>query len=832
MLKKIKTITVCPLYKFRGPETKRISMKKYFRQFLFVVVLIVPSISSAEDFVIEDIRVDGLQRVSASSVFSVFPLDVGDDVGPNDMAAAMRVLFKTGNFQDIKLVREGDVLVIQVRERPSISEINIDGNETIETESLLEGLSQAGLSVGSVFKRSTLDRVKLELERQYVAQGRYGAKVETNIKPLPRNRIMLDINISEGEVASIVGIEIIGNEAFSDEDLADELKLKETNMLSFFTDDDQYSREKLSGDLEVLHSYYMDRGYIGFHVESQVTVTPDKSKVYINLNLSEGDKFTVGEVKLSGDFDVPEEELKKLLVVQEGQTFSRQLVTLTSELITKRLGNDGYTFANVNGVPDVDKASKTVDITFFVDPGSRVYVNRINFKGNTKTRDSVLRREMRQMESEWASGEDIEQSKVRLERLGYFKTVDVQTPRVAGVSDQIDVEYTVEEQASGSLGASLGYQQGTGFVFGANVSQTNFLGTGNRVSFSLNHSDIRDNYSFSFLDPYFTLDGVSRGFSVFYRKTNYDDLSDFSNWATNVFGGNVTFGYPISDTDRLNYSLGYENTEVLASSSSPQEAWNLVNYDTVSGGTQSAREDAFIVSGGWSSNTLNRGVFATKGTSQNLTLEVAIPGSNLEYYKMYYTGQIYVPLGKSWVFHARTTLGYGDGYAGTGDLPFYDYYYAGGFGTIRGFEERTLGPRATPNSEEIAAAYDAGFANGGGVAGGTAAVNNLRSGMDAIGGNLLTVGSLELIFPIPLLKDKRAFRTLFFIDGGNVFATKKDTDNQYIEAFSPENMRYSVGVGFSWVTAIGPLTFCLAKALNTQDGDKTQAFQFTLGQPL
>ena len=766
------------------------------------------STANADSFTIKDIRIEGLQRISAGAVFNVLPLRVGDQVDEDALARSARILFKTGNFQDIGLFEENNILIVRVSERPSIASIELDGNKSIETENLMEGLSQAGLSEGSVFQRATLDRLKVELERQYISQGRYGARVEPKVKPLPRNRVSIHIEIKEGDVATISGVNIVGNTVFSDEVLQDEFDLKKSHMFSFFKGDDKYSREKLSGDLEKLTSYYQDRGYVNFRVEStQVTVTPSKSEVYITVNVSEGERHTVNEVKLSGDLKVPEADLRRLLLIRPGQTFSRQLVTTTNELISKRLGNEGYTFANVNGVPSLTPGKEnSVDITFYVDAGTRVYVRRINFFGNTKTRDEVLRREMRQMEGAWASGQQIENSKVRLERLGFFKGVTVETPRVPGEDDQIDVNYSVEEQPSGSIGASVGYQQGTGFVFGANLTQTNFLGTGNRVSLAANRSDIRDSLSFSFTDPYYTIDGVSRGWSLFYQATDISDDDVISNWASDRLGGNVNFGYPTSDISRINFGIGFENVEVYASQLSPLQVMELVGYnleDFLNG--ESTQSDTFVnfpLTASWSISTLNRGVFATRGSSHTVSGQVTVPGSDLHYYKLNYVAQKYFPITNDWVLRLRSDLGFADGYGNDDKVPFYEHYYAGGFGSVRGYEDRSLGPR------EIQSPLDFGSER-------------------AIGGNLLVEGSAEFIFPMPFVKDKRSFRTMFFIDAGNVF----DTHRKEEYGFEADELRMSAGVALSWITGIGPLSFSLSKALNDQPGDDVQSFQFSLGQP-
>jgi len=463
---------------------------------LSAATLLSPIAVKAETFTLSDIRINGLQRVSAGSVFAALPLDIGSAVDDKSLAEASRALFKTGFFEDIELGRDGNVLVINLTERPTISSIELSGNKAIKSEDLLKGLAQAGLSEGEIFQRATLEGLRNELQRQYVAQGRYSAEVQTEVVSQPRNRVSLKVNIKEGSVANIVHINVVGNNAFPTDDLVDLFELKTTNWLSFFRNDDKYSREKLSGDLERLRSYYLDRGYIHMDIRStQVSISPDKKNVYITVNIDEGEQFHVSEVKLAGDLKLPEEELRKLLLVQPGQIFSRQVMTLSSDLITRRLGNEGYTFANVSGMPLTDDNAKTVALTFYVEPGKRAYVSRINFRGNTKTSDEVLRREMRQMEGGWASTYLIDQSKLRLERLGFFKEVNVETVPVPGADDQVDVNYTVEEQPSGSISASIGFAQNAGLILGGSLSQSNFLGSGNRVSIGLTRSEYQQRYS-------------------------------------------------------------------------------------------------------------------------------------------------------------------------------------------------------------------------------------------------------------------------------------------------------------------------------------------------
>ncbi|MBX9756469.1 MAG: outer membrane protein assembly factor BamA [Pseudomonadaceae bacterium] len=780
----------------------------------------------AESFTVSDIRVNGLQRVSAGSVFGALPVNVGEKVDDRQLVEATRALFKTGFFQDIQLGRDGDVLVVSVVERPSISGIEIEGNKAIKTEDLLKGLTQSGLAEGEIFQRATLEGVRNELHRQYVSQGRYSAEIEAEVVPQPRNRVALKININEGSVAAIQHINVVGNSVFTDEDLGDLFELKTTNWLSFFKSDDKYSREKLSGDLERLRSYYLDRGYIHMDITStQVSITPDKQHVYITVNVDEGDKYTVSDVKLSGDLKVPEQELKALLLVQPGQVFSRKLMTTTSELLTRRLGNDGYTFANVNGIPEANDDNNTVAITFVVDPAKRAYVNRINFRGNTKTEDEVLRREMRQMEDGWASTYLIDQSKVRLERLGYFKEVNVETPKVPGSDDLVDVNYSVEEQASGSITASVGFAQNAGLILGGSISQNNFLGTGNKVNFGVTRSEYQSAVNFGFVDPYWTVDGVSLGYNAFFRKTDFDNLNtNVSSYAIDSKGVGATIGYPLTETSRLTYGLTVQQDDLSTGSYTVQQIQDFIDQE---GGNFTN----FKASVGWSDSTLNKGVLATRGSSQSVVLQATVPGSDLSFFKLDYRGQVFKPLTQATTLRFHTELGYGDGYGSSNGLPFYENYYAGGFGSVRGFQDSSLGPRSTPSR-----AYPNQPANSPANVNGYNPATGIYTDPDQdplpFGGNVLVQGGAELLFPLPFIKDQSSLRTSLFVDVGNVFQTNCDSTYETGECQSPDlgELAISTGVGLTWITGFGPLSFSLAAPIKKPDNAETQIFQFSLGQ--
>ncbi|WP_210397014.1 outer membrane protein assembly factor BamA [Motiliproteus sediminis] len=755
----------------------------------------------AAPFQVSDIRVDGLQRIDLGAVLRAFAVDIGEEVDEFRLARASKSLFATGYFNDIQLYRDGSVLVVKVLERPALSKIEIDGNKALETDALMDGLKNMGLAEGEVFQRAALERIRLELLRLYAAQGRYGAQIESELNELPENRLGLKINIREGKPATIQHINVVGNQVFSDEILESLFELEVSGFWSFFGNEDRYSREKLSGDLERLRSYYLDRGYINFKVEStEVSLTPDRNQVYITVSISEGEQFQFGSFDLVGDLVIPREELAAAVVVKQGDTFSRRLMVRSSDQIIRMLGDAGFLQANVNPVPAIDEANKRVDIKFFVDPGRRIYVRRIDFRGNTTTADDVLRREMRQMEGGWASTDKMEKSKQRLERLGYFSAVNLETSPVPGSDDQIDLEYSVTEQLSGNLAASIGFSQSSGLILAASIAQENFLGTGKSVSFSISNSDTDTEYSFRYTDPYYTVDGVSRGFNVYYRKQDFDE-DDLSDYNLDSYGGSVSFGYPIDEYQRLNFSAGFENLQIKIGdpASVPQE---ILDFVAIEG----SEYDQVLLTGSWSDNHLNRGMLATDGYSQSLSLEMGAPGSDLNYYKLRYRGQRYLPLTDShrWALSFKTQLGFGDSFGDTSEMPFFKNFYAGGFSTVRGFKNNSLGPRSTPDS----------FGE-----------------RDPLGGNVLITGSAELIFPLPWVEDTTSLRTLLFVDMGSVFDTKCSVSNPgCTDQVRVKDMSAAAGVGLSWLTFIGPMSFTLARPLKEQEFDETETFQFSLGR--
>ena len=767
------------------------------RLFLPLLLCLCPVFATAEVFQIEDIRLDGLQRVSAGTVFASLPVHAGELIDDEGIRIAVRGLFKTGYFDDISIAREGNVLVVSLKERPAVAEINIDGNKAIETPDLLNALRDSGLAEGQIFRQTVLEGMSQELRRQYVSQGRYGASVVSNIEILPRNRVAVNLTIDEGQVASVKHINVVGNSAYDDETLLKLFELKTGNLLSWIFNDDKYSREKLSGDLERIESWYLDRGYLKFAIDStQVAISADRNAVFVTVNISEGDVYTVGEVELAGELIIPEEYLRLLILTRPGMTFSQVLMTSSNDVIIRRLGADGYTFAEVEGYTELDDEKKTAKVTYYVTPGKRSYVRRIEFRGNTKTDGDVLRREMRQMEGASASNTLLEHSKVRLERLSYFKQVDMETREVPGTDDQLDVFYTVEEQPSGSIGASLGIAQGSGIILGGNVSESNFFGTGNSVSLGLSSSSYRDSASLSFNNPYFTKDGVSAGYRMSYTSTDYGEY-DVADYTTDSFSTGVSFGYPLSETSRISIGFGFEKLEIDVGLFPTLEirqflAENGDNYNM------------YTTNLNWTQSTLNRGVLATRGASQRAGVEFSTPIGDMEYLKFSYSAQYFHPLTRSLTLHLKSDLGYGIGLGDTDRLPFFKNYYGGGFGSVRGFKRNTLGPQDTPFP---------GFDDS-----------------DAFGGNLKITGTAEIIFPVPFMTDNRSVQAAFFVDAGNIFDT--DCSKTQTNCFKPEagELRYSVGIGGTWLSGFGPITVALARGMNDSEYDETEFFQFSLGQ--
>lgn len=743
---------------------------------------------ASDEFTISDIRVDGLERISAGTVFTYLPVQKGDRINRSRSAEALRALYRTGFFKDVRLDRQGDILVITVRERPAISKIDIIGNKDIKTEELQKGLTNIGLAEGETFDQLNVERVTQELTRQYNNRGKYNVKITPSVKELDRNRVSVTLTIAEGKAAKIRHINVVGNETFTDEEIREEFELDTTNWLSWYRRDDQYSREKLSGDLEKLRAFYLDRGYVDFDIEStQVSVSPDRRNVYLTANVNEGEVYTVGDVRLTGKFIVDEATLRRLVVINKGETFSRKNLEQSSEYIKKLLGNFGYAFAEVSPLPQVDRDKRIVDITLLVEPGKRVYVRRINFEGNSKTVDEVLRREMRQFEGGWFNQAALDRSKIRLERLGFFKTVTVETPKVAGTDDQVDVNIKVEEQQTGNFQFGVGYSELQGAILSVALSFDNFLGTGNRVGFAVSNNSVFKRFDASYFNPYHTDDGISRGFNVSYRELD-SQQANIASYTSDVGQIGVNYGIPLSEFDRINFRLAADHTKIeIFPGLTPDEYIPFVLDNRT---FNSLRFEA-----SWFRDSRNRFFSPTDGALTRLTAELTLPPSEIEYYKISAQYQRYFPLTKAFTLMVNGELNYGDAYGGDKKdlgLPFWENYYSGGVRSVRGFRDNTLGPRLNSGGELL-----------------------------PVGGAMSVIGNVEFLFPTPFAKGADTIRLGWFLDVGNVY---RDIDD-----FDAGELRYSTGLTMQWRAPVGPIIINLAYPLNDKEGDDVERIQFSFG---
>jgi outer membrane protein insertion porin family len=792
-----------------------------------------PAAALPGSFTVSDIRIDGLQRISAGTVFTYLPIERGDSIDQGRAAEAIRALYKTGFFEDVRLDRQGDILVVTVVERPAINKLTLVGNKDIKTDDLMKGLADIGLTEGETFDRMNLDRVTQELTRQYNNRGKYNVQITPTVARLDRNRVDVTIDVKEGKAAKIRHVNLIGNEKFDQETITNNWESRQGSWLSWYKNDDQYSREKLSGDLEKLNAFYLDRGYVDFSLNStQVEISPDKRDMFITAGLSEGEQYKVSEVKVTGDTVLPKEQIDNRVIVKPGQVFSRRLLDLTSDAISLTLSNIGYAFAKVDIVPEVNRTDRTVGITLNVVPGPRVTIRRVEFKGNTRTADEVLRRQMRQFEGSWYSQAALDRSKVRLQQLGYFETVDVENIPVPGTNDQVDVVYTVKETTSGSFMFGVGYSQLSGITTSVQLSENNFLGTGNRVSLAAQRSNYQKRYDFSFLNPYFTDDGLSLGYNLNWSEFDYSNFN-VAQYSTNSGAAQVVMGLPISEWDSVSALFGIDSNEILAFQGSTPDA--IVDYINAIG---NRTFHAWRGQLAWSRDTRNDYFMPSMGSFQRVSAELTLPGSTAEYYKLEYEYSKYWPLSPSLILRTGLNVGYGDSYgdaisrdlcytapttpttdnpnpspppppsdpciAGTSPdyvktvtadgLPFFENFYAGGInasGRVRGFVDNTLGPRA-------GSAF--GFSR-------------------PIGGSVKTVGSLELFFP--RLFDTKAARISAFVDFGNVY---KDW-----ASFDASLLRASAGVALLWRSPMGPISISYAIPLRTEPFDETERLQFTFG---
>ncbi|HQU98820.1 MAG TPA: outer membrane protein assembly factor BamA [Nitrosomonas sp.] len=770
-----------------------------FRYFLaFIGFFYVVLSWASEPFIVKDIRVEGLQRTEAGTVFGYLPIKVGDILNEEKTNEAIKALYGTGFFTDVTLKADSGILVVVVVERPAIAEIAINGAKEFEKDKLLEGLKQAGISESRIFSRSLLERAEQELKRQYISRGKYAVKITTTTTPLERNRVGINFDINEGRTARIKKISFVGNEKFSDKELRGILVLRKPDLLSWFTKNDQYSKQKLAADLETLRSYYLDRGYLEFNVEStQVSITPDMRDIYITVNVTEGSQYKVSDVKVAGELLIPEEELRKLILLKPGDVFARQKLTESIKTITDRYGDDGYAFANINANPELDYEKREAAFTFFIDPGKRVYVRRINITGNDRTRDEAIRREFRQMEGAYYSTNKINMSKTRVDRLAFFNSVNVETPAVANKPDQVDVNMKVEERPTGSIMFGAGYSDRQGILLNANISQNNIFGTGNFFSLDVQRGAINQTYSASFTNPYFTVNGVSLGFDVYKRVLDTKKLASFAQFKTDTTGAGIRLGVPIAENDIVSFGLAAENTKIgIDPKKSPQRYIDFINeFGTTT------NNFPFTVS--WARDRRDSAIWPTSGTTHRLFAEVSIPGGDLNYYKVSYHQKWYFPITDFFTLMLNGEVGYGDGYTGK-SLPFFKNFFAGGNTSVRGYDLNSLGPRDSVSS--LAVPGSPGF-------------NNSR--FLSIGASKRVVGNIELMFPVPFMKDDRSLRLSLFLDGGTVF-------NQFSELNN--FIRYSAGVAVTWVSPMGPLKVSIAQPLNSIPADNLQRFQFMFGQ--
>lgn len=753
-------------------------------------MLYAATAAAFEPFIIKDIRIEGIQRTEAGTVFSYLPVKTGDKMDDAKADASIRALFATGFFKDVSLEKDENVLVVRVRERPAIASVEINGvkSSSFSKDQLRDNMKFVGLVQGRIFDKSALEKATQQLKREYVSRGKYAVDVTAVVTPLPRNRVAITFNVVEGEASQIRQINIIGAHAYTEEKLRKQLQLRTPDMFTWITSNDKYSKPKLAADIETLKSFYLDSGYLEFSVDStRVSISPDKKDIFITINITEGPKYTVSYVKVAGPEKIlPHDEMRKMISVQAGDVFSRKELAESSKRIADRLGNDGYAFANINPVPEVDKEKHQVGFTFTVDPGQRVYVRRVNIFGNAKTKDEVIRREFRQLEGTWFDTGKTKKSKQRLDRLDYFSEVNIETPMVPGTSDEVDLNVTVKEKSTGNFSVGAGVSSGEGLILSASVSQNNVFGTGNYLSTQINTSRVNRIASVSYTNPYYTDDGVSRGFDVYKRNTNTANTAFLAPYTIATDGAMVRFGVPIADEQYINMGLGYENTTIGLTALSPQRFFDYV-------ATFGATTINYMGTLGWSHDTRDSAVNTTEGLMQVVNLETGLPATptSLRYYKLTLQNQWFYPVSKNLTFMLNANLGQGEGYGGK-PLPFFKNFYGGGPGSVRGYQPGSLGP------------VD-------------------QTGL-ATGGNRMVVISGELLFPVPGMDTEKSVRMSVFVDSGAIYGP-------IFQNILPQSlgMHYSSGVALTWLSPMGPLKVSLGYPIHRQVGDQLQKFQLTLG---
>jgi outer membrane protein insertion porin family len=747
---------------------------------------------AVDPFVVKDIRVEGIQRTEAGTVFSYLPVRVGETFTDEKGAAAIKALYATGFFKDVRIEADGDVLVVQIEERPAIAKVDFTGAKEFDKDVLTKALKEIGLGEARIYDKSVVDRAEQELKRQYLSKGLYGVAITTTVTPIERNRVNITFAIDEGEVSRIRQISIVGNKAFSDKELLRAISLTTPGWFTWYTKSDQYSKQKLTGDIEALKSYYLNRGYLEMEIEStQVSITPDKKDIYITVNIKEGDKYTVSDVKLEGETFGRQEELKSLVLLKKGDVYNGELLAESVKRMSERLGNFGYAFANVNTNPELNREKKEVAFTVLIDPGKRVYIRKINVAGNTKTRDEVIRREFRAFESSWYDGAKIRLSRDRVDRLGYFKEVTMETPEVPGTTDQIDVNMAVVEKPTGNILIGAGFSSSEKLTLTGSIQQTNAFGSGDTIGVEVNTSRRNRTIAFSEVNPYFTDNGLSRSYELYVRTTRPPEINA-GDYVVRTLGGNIKFGVPFSELDTVFFGLGVERTRIETFLNQPNEINSpqiYLNYVAAFGNGVTATTTSFPFTVAWQRDSRDSALTPSAGRYQRANFEVA-PFGDLRYYRAIYQQQYYRPFFKVVTLALNGELDYGRGFAGK-PYPIFKNFYAGGIGSVRGYDSASLGDARDPLTG------------------------------DSLGGSKRIIMNAELQFPFPGQGNDRSLRWFVFSDGGNVFA-----ERQKIRA---TDLRFSAGIGFSWVSPVGPLKLSYGKPLNLKQGDRPQSFQFQLG---
>jgi len=796
-------------------------------------------------FIVEEINVDGLQRMELGTFFNMLPLQVGEELEVSRIPLIIRTLFAAESFDDIRLFRDGNKLLIDIVERPTILDITIEGNSDIKTEQILDAMKNAGFAKGEIYNPSAIKNIIGGMQDQYFSHGKYSVQITSKILRRSRNRVIVEFEVKEGDPAKIESIKIVNNQLFSDDELLEQFELSTGGWFSLFTSDDQYAREKLSGDLETLRSYYLDRGYLKYSaVSTQVSISPNRKGIYITINVDEGDKFTIADIKFSGDLLLEEKRLKQLMPLTKGDTYSAAAISFAEEQIKTNLGFFGYAFAKVTTRPEVKEGTNKVDLNIYVDPGMKVYVDRINFTGNESTNDEVLRRESRLMEGAALSTAQVERTKIRLQRLTYIEEVEVETPKTEGKEDRVNIDYKVKERSAGTISGGLGYGSTYGLSVNANVSHNNFLGSGKNIGFAINKNKFSTSYTANYFDPYFTLDEVGLGGSLSYRTTDYGSIN-IAATLLDTIAINLNTGYLIDEVTRLNFGLGLETNDLEANGRISDQIVDFfaqngqdINLDTT------ISYDLAKFSFGILRNSLNRGIFPDRGTKQSLSFSGAIPGSDIEFYKIDYNFDNYIPFSPGWSLLSRVKLSFGDGYGKNTQLPYFENFYSSGPSSVRGFERNTVGPKEIFRLRQTINGSSSVDAFGNPISISLPSdFDSITIGRRSVGGNAKALVSLELIFPVPFAETSNSVRTSFFIDAGNLWNTHFDPGKysgldlinspKYdgIPDFSKyDTYRMSTGFSLQWLSPMGPLIISISKTLRSQPGDEREGFAFNVGQ--